>query len=692
MKSISLQKSKEENERIRRRPLRLRHYLLAVVSAILIAGGLQIQLGMPVEYVPMIAEKYLGDPLAYLLYLLKCSIMRPSDFSLQCELTALFLILIILYVFSHFYKMRQILWAGCFSALFAVCAFFGRIFMDHPSWSPFITGFYQIFKDLCFLAAYGLTCFFCLMAFWAWLNSRPDLIGGHSHLSGKKRMLVYFLVLMICWLPVFLIVWPGNLKGDTVVQILQYFHFPTRFQGYWITNGKDILFSNDHPFIQTLILGFFMDLGHALGWNELGVSFYTFLQIAGYGAVISLFLVSLEHFHTPVRLTRIALMVYCLAPPYVVHAVLISGDSFLTLFFLYFMVEVFWIYKTGGRVLHNKPFLACLFITVFLFCTSKNQCVYIVFLTGLLMLVLFRKKWKRILAALFLPVLLFETLYMGLFFNLMHVRKVGSQEALSLFFQQTARTVCYHGDQLSQDQVEAISAILKYHKIPRRYDPDLADPVKRTFNREAGSREMAEYFKVWLEMGRTYPGEYIQSFLDSTWGYYYPMKPNIIAELYWDNYTFEEDSKESKWIPKVIPESFFRERWIHQLPQTEYLRMICRKIIVLVDELPLISWLAYPGTIMWLLLAMLLVLLLNRNYRSLAAFFPTLLIFAICLLSPKNGNYRYMLPNSFLLPLISAYVVGLFRKQEMPAKQAQKETADHCLDEKYGKTVPDHLL
>lgn len=642
------------------RSLRIRHYFFAFLFAVLIAGGLGLSLGIPKSYDYAIASKYQGHFLAFLLYLLKSSILRPAEFSLQCEFTALFMLVLILYVFRHRYHLREILWILLFSTAFAVCVFFGQIFIKGPYWDDCFAGIHQIIKDIWFLAAYGGACFFAMLGLRAWLLTRPVSVPKAHRLFGKKRILVYFLIILACWIPVFLIAWPGNLKGDTVVQILQYFHFPTRFQGQWITDGKDVIFSNDHPFIQTVILGFFMDIGHALGWNELGVSLYTFLQIAGYGAVISAFLVSLEHFRTPSWLTRTALAVFCLAPPYVVHVVLISGDSFSTLFFMMFMLEVFWIYKTGGEVLHHKDCLAAALITIFLFCASKNQCVYIVVLTGLLMLIVLRKEWKRILLAVFLPVLIFETLYMGLFFRLMHISKVGSQEAFSIIFQQTARTVTYHDKELTEDQKEAIAAVLMYEKIAVKYDPDLADPIKKRFNREASSEDVKRFFRVWVELGLTYPGEYVQSFLDSTWGYYYPIKPDQIAELYWDNYNWEEDTKESKWIPTTIPDSFYHERWFHQLSVTENLRSNYRKLMVLVNELPLLSWLAYPGTVMWLVLSLLLLILLEKDRLSLAIFFPTLLVFAICLLSPKNSNFRYMLPNSFLLPLMAAWAAGVY--------------------------------
>ena len=105
----TLDDSYTEREGIRNRPLRFHHYLLAFLTAVLIAGGLQLQLGIPEGYLPRVAAKYQGDPLAFLLYFLKSSILRPADFSLQCELTALFLFVLILYVISSYHEIREIL-------------------------------------------------------------------------------------------------------------------------------------------------------------------------------------------------------------------------------------------------------------------------------------------------------------------------------------------------------------------------------------------------------------------------------------------------------------------------------------------------------------------------------------------------------------------------------------------------------
>ena len=676
----------------RRRPGYLRCFS-AFIIGVFIAYGLQLRLGIPKDFSAAKTASFKGHPFQLLIYFLRRSAARPVNYSLQCELTAIVLIIIILYVFSQRYRIREIIWCILFACLFALCTFFGQIFMVNPFWNVYLTGTHQLIKDICFLGSYGAACFFAMLALWAALKQLVIPVSGLQRFSGRKRALLYFLIIMICWIPVYYIFWPGNLKGDMVVQILQYFHFPTHFQAHWISDGKKVIFTNDHPFLQTIIFGAFMDLGHMLGRNELGVGLYVLLQLVGFAAAVSAFLVSLDYFDTPAKLTRTALILYALAPPYVIHAVLISGDSALTLFFLLFMLSCFWIYKTKGEILSNKAFTAFTFIIILLFCGSKNQCIYIVVLAGLLMLIVFRKHWKKVLITVFIPLLVFEVLYMGVLFKVMHVERVGSQEALSLFFQQTARTVKYHENELTDEQKEAIDAVLDLDSMAESYNPDLADPVKKKFNQKASRADLIRYFKVWFEMGLRYPGEYIQSFLDSVWEYYYPIKPPEASKFYWDNYSLDQIWG-SGWIHRTVPYKFFEERWFSQPSATEDFRDGYRQIAKTFNELPLLSWLSYPGTVMWIALMLLLLLLLFKDYHSLGAFFPVLLVFAICLLSPKNGNYRYMLPNGFILPVMAAYVIGLIPFKKVVKKPGQAERkAVFPKPEKINRgNLPDYLL
>lgn len=63
---------------------------------------------------------------------------------------------------------------------------------------------------------------------------------------------------MVCWLPYYVSLWPGAIHGDFSMQVLQLFHYPTILQGQLTSDGINILYSNDHPFIHTQMLGFLL--------------------------------------------------------------------------------------------------------------------------------------------------------------------------------------------------------------------------------------------------------------------------------------------------------------------------------------------------------------------------------------------------------------------------------------------------
>ena len=76
----------------------------------------------------------------------------------------------------------------------------------------------------------------------------------------------------------------------------------------------------------------------------------------------------------------------------------------------------------------------------------------------------------------------------------------GKQEALGGLFQQTARVVTYYGDEITEEEKEAIDAILPYDSLSKRYDAILTDSVKKKFNQNATSEQLNNYYKCWFSM------------------------------------------------------------------------------------------------------------------------------------------------------------------------------------------------
>ena len=74
------------------------------------------------------------------------------------------------------------------------------------------------------------------------------------------------------------------------------------------------------------------------------------------------------------------------------------------------------------------------------------------------------------------------------------------RETLSIPFQQTARYVKYHSDDLTQEDIIVIDKVLGYDDLAERYDPEISDPVKNKFNKYTSNGELMDYLKDWLNI------------------------------------------------------------------------------------------------------------------------------------------------------------------------------------------------
>lgn len=162
------------------------------------------------------------------------------------------------------------------------------------------------------------------------------------------------LIILVCWLPYYVSLWPGAIHGDFSMQVLQLFHYPTILQGQLTSDGINILYSNDHPFIHTQMLGFFIKIGIRLKHVSWGYGIYTFLQMSAYIIGIALLLATLNKFGVDQLILKVALFIYALIPVFPLYSILVGGDAFFSLMFLYFMIEVIWIFGTKGKIFYNK--------------------------------------------------------------------------------------------------------------------------------------------------------------------------------------------------------------------------------------------------------------------------------------------------------------------------------------------------
>ena len=261
------------------------------------------------------------------------------------------------------------------------------------------------------------------------------------------------------------------------------------------------------------------------------------------------------------------------------------------------------------------------------------------------------------LISMLVPILCFQFIYVGMIFPICKVGVVGEQEKLSVCFQQTARYIKYYKDEVTKEEKNAINKVLDYEKIGNKYNPELADPVKETYKTSATSTDLNNYFSVWLKMGLKHPVEYIEAFIANTYAYYAPLLTTNRG-LYLKLNSMKFYKKTRPWVKDTIPQTFINKNNCESPRRLKKIRKTVITFCKLTYHIPVINWLYNPGIITWLMFMAFFVFWTRKEYDSMITFIPLLLIFGICLLSPKNNNLRYIYPTCCMIPAMLAAAFG----------------------------------
>ena len=181
-----------------------------------------------------------------------------------------------------------------------------------------------------------------------------------------------------------------------------------------------------------------------------------------------------------------------------------------------------------------------------------------------------------------------------------HAEKGKMNEMLSVPSQQMARAYIYHGEELSDAEKAELFRFIPEDAL-RSYVYYISDPVKNNLNEMEVRTAPEEFVKLWLRMGLRYPREYIEAFLDNTFGIWYltgDTGSNLPYE-YREALDSEHYFTEASYLP-ALKEVY---KWFHYKNYEKYL--------------PIISMIFYMPFFCWMTLFGSFVILEKRNIRVL---------------------------------------------------------------------------
>lgn len=488
-------------------------------------------------------------------------------------------------------------------------------------------------------AGYAVLIYFCLRAVFYGLDRLAASPGrsrkgpGWLKMASPKTVLCSMGVILLCWLPYYICLFPGASNSDTWWQLEQ------------VTGVQPL--NAGHPLLHTFLQSGLILAGKTLlgSWNA-GVFLAVLVQSLSMAAVLAYSVHFLVRLNVQPVLPGLLLALYGLVPTFPRSATILMKDtpySFSVLLFTVLVLEEVLLPQQFAAKRYKKPLAA---LAAFLVCTMRYNGP--VLLIGVL---LFSGPalWKTaksgraraaLAAWLVLPLVLGYGISAGLK-ALPGVEQANPNETLSVPLQQTGRFVRDFGDEVTDEEREVIDRVVQYDQLAEVYTPWLADPIKSYINREdATDADRAAYRQVWMAQTLRHPVNALEAFVNLNYGWVYPGVTNPC------------------WSYSPVADNDYVTR-----------PALLDRLEALLDKadfaflLPVTSWFENLGLAAWGLLALGAWLSARRVKGLGGALSMQYLTLLMCLFGPVFfGHGRYGWPLLFCWPVLLAAAIFAARR------------------------------
>lgn len=484
---------------------------------------------------------------------------------------------------------------------------------------------------------------------------------GEATMSGRywKSGIVFAVtavVIFLCLIPVWLAYYPIIMSYDFHRQVNE------AYKGLeW--------FYPLQPIAHTWLIRLFLQIGTAIGSYEAGIACMAVFQMVLYALVMG-YATSMIWRMTakkwPVVVTTLFLALF---PYNTVLVVCTTKDTLFTILFtLFFLLFLERNYFSNGKkkILMNILLVAegCLMMQF------RNNAVYAVAVFMLLLLILRPKKEKLGILILGICLVLGETGMRNVIQTAIGTRLEAPKiEAYSVPIQQFARVAYYHGEELEVQDSELAALLEKY--VPRdhwdAYYAPLADTIKGAVNASAYTENSRQFLRDWLRVGKRYPNEFLDAFLELTRGYWF-----------WDDFSWAENlgyGTDTRYGVLFTYTSSEIEGYgsIEHRSKFPALEKVLEKIVSgnCFNEWPVLSVIFHGSLYSWSLFFLMVLCLYRRKYWCFQMSLLPFLYFGTMLLGPVV-QVRYLFPIMVMLPVLAAFFSSDRMKSQSNENREQK--------------------
>ncbi len=535
----------------------------------------------------------------------------------------------------------------------------GQSLAETGGFSQMLGGALRVAVSLAKLLLYAAVFSLLLSLLFSWLDGRgkpaPGPRARHAGLTRAVRLHGFvdrhvfglsLMLLAVCWGAYIAVFAPGTLTYDGARSLNQF------------CAGAPL--ENHHPVLMNLLYGLLMHAGRAIGSDNWGIFLIVVFQAAALACALAAVLAESRRRGLPLVLTAVASLYFALFPAWGILAQDAIKDTLFCAVFAWYMLLFARVAvpPEGSDPVATRDWVLLAAVGAIVALTRNNG-IYLAApsLLALALVLLARRgqggrpSWKPAALALASVCAVYLVLT-GVVYPACGVDMREEKEMLSVPFQQTARIVAEHGDDMTEGERDAIDAVLPYDRLAELYDPDLADPVKESYklhnSKVEGSFEYADehpgalgdYLRAWLGLVARHPATALTATAANTYAYFYTgevvdvngSRPVLLVGAQIDG-----DIAKAYDVSYVMPEGAV-ERVAAAVQATL--------------EAPGMNYLYAPGVYIWLLIAVVAYLIHARRGRALIVCIPPVMLMLTVLAGPLNGHLRYVMPMIAVLPLL----------------------------------------
>lgn len=525
----------------------------------------------------------------------------------------------------------RLLLASCFGLMISISLVWGTMMM-YDTYSIFDTSIHTV-KAL--LLPLGFSLLFIpiiseIIGFFDYMGEHSiSFSNAHSRLSAyfdKHPVFIFFLIwaiIFITYLPLFFYWWPGNFIYDAAYEIDDF-----------LVDGR---MSSHFPTLHVILLGLSYSFGQKINNISLGMQIYTLFQMVTLSGAFAFFIASIRLRKLPNWLYYTTIALIILNPVNRYFAVTAANGtlcgSFLiisTTFLLNYMSKD-----------NSKKINIVLFVIFMILATLfRKNLIFAVLIGGFITVFLqkgLKKKGIMLLAILLICVV--SKLCNSGMLKVTNAHEAATyRESLSLPIMCLTRAAINHKDEMKPEYYSAICVYIP-EEVQAGYLTFLADPIKEYVSESFLRYDFKNFIKLWIKVGLDYPGDYIESIVGLTIGYWYTG-----ASPYWlygntqFGNTYSSFGLDTIENTHILPDSFGIIEWLFG-PSNGRL------------DVPLFGWF-WRGTIYtWTFFIGAGYMIYKKNKRGLSLIMIPLFYLLSCFLGPVSW-LRYIYPNVTLFPFL----------------------------------------